>query len=168
MRNNHDEELDAIEALLPWYVTGKLDPASRRRVEEAITSRPELRSSLRTIEEDRGETIALNEGLGAPRPEVLARILANVAAEPRYPPLSSRLASLAAMLGVGPLAKPTRLLWAAAAAVIVIVVEGGAILALRPSHTGQAIRRLRRRRKAERKRSLASYPMRGSIRSAPS
>jgi hypothetical protein len=137
MRNNYDEEPDAIEALLPWYVAGTLDPTSRKRVEEALTSRPELRASLRTIEEDRDETIALNEALGAPRPEVLTRILANVAAEPRNPPLSSRLASLAALLGVGPLANPARLLWAAAAAAIVIAVEGGAILALLPSHTGQ-------------------------------
>src|SRR5262249_37073205 len=65
--SDRDEEHDAIEALLPWYVTKRLDEVDRTRVEDALSSRPELRSSLRTIEEDRAETIALNEGLGAPR-----------------------------------------------------------------------------------------------------
>jgi hypothetical protein len=128
--SNSDDEPDAIEALLPWYATGRLGEADRKRVEDAISLRPELRVSLRTIEEDRDETIALNEGLGAPRPEVITRILANLPPHPQRP---SALSALAALIGVG---NSPRLLWAAAVAAIVIVLEGGAILALLPLRTG--------------------------------
>ncbi|HZZ62888.1 MAG TPA: hypothetical protein VFE63_17285 [Roseiarcus sp.] len=131
MTTKPNEEPDAIEALLPWYAAGTLDGSSRRRVEEALASRPELRESLRRIEEDRQTTIALNEGLGAPRPEVLQRIMAAAEAAPRRPTLASRLGALTSVFlagGAPPLA------WAAVAAAIVILVESAAIVALFGSH----------------------------------
>jgi anti-sigma-K factor RskA len=135
---NPEEEPDAIEALLPWYAAGTLDASGRRRVEEALASRPELRASLRSIEEDRDATIALNESLGSPRAEVWTRVLAATASEPRRASRASRLASLAGFLGLGATPMPRRLAWAGAAAAIVILIEGATILALLRSHSRDA------------------------------
>jgi hypothetical protein len=137
MTTNPNGERDAVEALLPWYATGKLDEPDRRQVEEALLRWPELRESLRLAEEEQAETIAANESLGAPGPRAWAHISAAIAAEPRRPPASARFASsLARLLGLGAEPHPTRLAWIAAAAALVIVAEGGAILALAPWRSG--------------------------------
>ncbi len=123
------EEIDDIDALLPWYAAGALSANERAKVEAALGERPELRASLSTIEEDRGETIALNEALGAPGPDVWARVLAGAQAAPRKPKFTERLA---AWFGqgegrLGPLAL------AGVAAALVILLQAGAIVTLLPS-----------------------------------
>jgi anti-sigma-K factor RskA len=117
---------DEIEALLPWYAAGALSEKDRRLVENALEARPELRASLATIDEDRGETIALNEALGAPSPEVWTKIMRGVEAAPQRPSLSARLA---AMLGLG----DARWAWVAVAAALVILLQAAAIVSLLPS-----------------------------------
>jgi len=136
MTTNPNDERDAVEMLLPWYATGTLDEQDRKRVEDALSRWPELRESLRLVEEDRSETIALNEGFGAPRPEVWARIATATAAAPRARAASAILVSLMRGLGLGAEPNPTRLAWVAAAAALVIEIQGAAILALAPSRHG--------------------------------
>jgi len=127
MTMNPNDERDEAETLLPWYAKGTLDAVNRLRVEEALSRWPELRESLRLVEEDRNETIALNEGLGAPSPEAWARIFAVTAAEQRRPTVSARLLSLVRVFGLGAEPNPTRLAWIGAAA---------AVVALAPSRSG--------------------------------
>ena len=136
MTMNPNEERDAVEALLPWYATGTLDEPNRRQVEEALLRWPELRESLRLVEEDRSETVAVNEDLGAPSPRAWTRISAAMEADPRRRPATGRFASLARLLGLGADRHPTRVAWIASAAALVIIVEGTAILALAPSRSG--------------------------------
>jgi hypothetical protein len=93
MTTNPNEERDAAEALIPWYATRALDEPDRRQVEEALRRWPELRESLRLAEEERAETIAANETLGAPSPRAWARVSAAMAAEPRRLPAGVRFAS---------------------------------------------------------------------------
>jgi len=131
---DNDEAPDAVEALLPWYAAGTLSAEDRRRVEAALVERPELAASLSAVEEDRAAAIALNERLGAPRREALARVLAVADGEPRRAWLACRLAAVAASLGFG--AAPGRWAWAAAAAAVVIVVESLAIVSLLPARPG--------------------------------
>ena len=140
MTTNPNEQRDAVEALLPWYATGTLDEPNRRQVEEALLRWPELRASLRLVEEDLSETVAVNEGLGAPSPRAWTRISAAMEADPRRCPASVRFASLARLLGLGAEAQPTRIAWIAAAAALVIVVEGAAIVALAPSRSDTTYR----------------------------
>ncbi len=120
------EEIDEIEALLPWYAAGALSGAQRRRVEAALAMRPPLQASLAAIEEERGETIALNEAVGAPSPDVWARVMQGVAAAPRRPPLSARLA---AWLGSGTEPR-ARLVALGVAAALVIAVQAATIVKL--------------------------------------
>jgi len=136
MTTDRKEEIDAIEALLPWYAAGTLDSREAKRVEEALARRPDLRASLELVREDRDETIALNESLGAPSPAAWTGVLAAVEAEPRKPSLRARLMSLAGLVGLGAEPRPRRLAWAAAAAAIVIVLEAATILSLLPAAKG--------------------------------
>lgn len=122
-----NNEVEEIEALLPWYAAGALSHAERAQVEAALEARPELRASLATIEEDLGETVAANEALGAPSPAVWQRIVQGVAAAPRKPSLSARLGG---WLG---LAAPARSPWLAVAGVtaaLVIALQATAIVGL--------------------------------------
>src|SRR6185437_3784209 len=118
---------------------GGLDEKARASVEAALAARPELRASLAAIEEDRGETIALNEALGAPRPDVWSEIVNGVAATPRRPPWSQRLA---AWFGFGAEARSLRLalvaglVIAAQAATIVTLLRPGAT---KPIYTSAAV-----------------------------
>jgi anti-sigma factor RsiW len=131
------DEMDEIEALLPWYAAGALDARDAKRVDEALADRPDLGASLALIHEDRDETIALNERLGAPSGAAWERVMATAKAEPRKPRLSARLASL---LGLGAGGNPARLAWAAAAAAVVILLQGAAIVSLLPETRGSNYR----------------------------
>jgi anti-sigma-K factor RskA len=133
-----EDEMQAIEELLPWYAAGTLDAASARRVEQALAREPKLQASLRLVREDRDETVSLNQKLGAPSPQIWARVLAGTQAEPRKPTLRTRLASLFAWTGAWANPAPARLAWAGAAAAVVIVLQGAAIVSLLPAATGPA------------------------------
>ncbi len=133
---NPEDERDAIEELLPWHATGALDAASARRVEEALARDPRLRASLDLVREDRDQTIALNQGLGAPGGEAWARVFAATQAEPRKPTLIARLASVFALAAGWAEQNPRRFGWSAAAAAVVILLQGATIVALLPAAKG--------------------------------
>jgi hypothetical protein len=135
---DHDDELGAIEELLPWYAAGTLDAAATRRVEAALAREPKLQTSLRLAREDRDETIMLNERLGAPDAQAWARVMAVAQAEPRALAPANWLAALASRTVAWASAAPSRLAWAGAAAVVVIVLQGAAIVALLPRAAGPA------------------------------
>jgi hypothetical protein len=133
-----EDEMQAIEQLLPWYAAGTLDGASVKRVEAALAREPKLRESLRLAREDRDETLTLNERLGAPGPQAWARVLAVAQAEPRRPTLWSRLVAIAAFPSSRTNPAPGRWAWAAAAALVLIVLQGGAIVSLLSTKTHPA------------------------------
>src|SRR3954463_16555770 len=113
-----------IEELLPWYAAGVLSDEERAEVEAALERRPELRMSLATVEEDRAETVALNEALGAPSPQAWARVMQGVEAAPRRPPV---MAQLRAWLGLGAEGRSPWLALAGVAAALVIVLQAATI-----------------------------------------
>ena len=121
------DEIDEIEALLPWYAAGALSDKERAAVGAALAARPELRASLATVEEDLGETVALNETLGAPSPEVWARVMRGVAASPHRPAVSERLA---AWFGYGVEGRSPWPALAGVAAALVIAAQAATIVSL--------------------------------------
>jgi anti-sigma factor RsiW len=135
MAMTEHDEVDEIEALLPWFASGALDPQEASRVEIALARRPELRASLAAIEEDRAETIALSESLGAPSPHAWTRIMEAVEAEPRNPPITHRIAAWFEAVAAP---QRGRFAWAAMAAAVVILLQAGAIIALLPKAGGSA------------------------------
>lgn len=135
-----DPKRQELEELLPFYANGRLSAADKARVEAALAGDPELAARFDIVREDMAETAILNEGLGAPSPRVLDRLMAGVEAEPRQAPLLSRagtgvLGWLAGLLAAQP---PRRLAYAGVAACALIVLQAAVIggLALREQSAG--------------------------------
>lgn len=113
-------EREEIEALLPWYVTGRLDHADRVRVDAYLGRHPEMRSQLAMIETDRRTVIEANERIAAPRTlsaEALTRELPRSA-----PGLVARTMAHLHTFFTAPTAAGVQ--WAAAAVALAFVVQG--------------------------------------------
>lgn len=125
MTNNTDAPSD-IEGLLPWYAAGTLSPADTRRVEDALAHDPELARHYALVRDELGETILLNETLGAPSARAMDKLFAKIDAEParRVRPtldLAGRLSSFVAGL------TPRTLSLAGGAAAFAILLQAGII-----------------------------------------
>ena len=83
------QEHDDIEMLLPWHAVGTLNWRDARRVEHALARDPELARQYAVIREECGETIALNESLGAPSMRAEQKLFAAIDAEPARRPADS-------------------------------------------------------------------------------
>jgi anti-sigma factor RsiW len=74
-------ERQEIEELLPWHAAGTLSRRDAQRVEEALARDPELARRYALVREELGETISLNETLGAPSARALENLFAKIDAE---------------------------------------------------------------------------------------
>jgi hypothetical protein len=124
-------ERDEIEALLPWYVSGKLDAHSRARVERYVATHPEAGAHLALAREESDATITANEAIPAPGPQALDRLRARVAAAPRRQSLGAVLGHIADRFTdwIAGLAPP-QLALAAAVAALLVMLQATAIGAL--------------------------------------
>src|SRR5476649_1853508 len=71
-----------IEELLPWHAAGTLNRRDTQRVEQALARDPELARRYALVREELGETILLNETLGAPSGRAMEKLFAKIDAEP--------------------------------------------------------------------------------------
>jgi anti-sigma-K factor RskA len=131
MRDQEQERLserDEIEALLPWYVTGKLDAESRARVERYMEAHPHVKAHLALAREEADVTVSSNEAISAPGPHTLDRLRASIAAAPRRRPLGAVLTELSDRFAdwIADLAPP-RLALAGASAALLILIQAAAI-----------------------------------------
>src|SRR6185437_4211478 len=69
-------ERQEIDELLPWHAAGTLSHHDAQRVEDALARRYAL------VRDELGETIHLNETLGAPSARALDKLFAAIDAEP--------------------------------------------------------------------------------------
>ena len=134
MMNEQPDELserDEIEALLPWYVSGKLDAPSRARVERYVRTHPEVKAHLALAREESDATITSNEAIPAPGPQALDRLRASIAATPRRQSLGAAFGELANRFSdwIAGLAPP-QLALAAAVATLLVMLQAAAIGAL--------------------------------------
>jgi anti-sigma-K factor RskA len=116
---------DPIEALLPWYATGKITAADRTLVEAALRKDAELVRQLDIIREEMGHVAHLNESLRAPSTRSFEKVMTGIAAEPRKPALLTvARRGLLSWLGNSMMAfSPRTLAFAACTAVAVIAVQ---------------------------------------------
>jgi len=139
-----DPKRRELEELLPFYATGRISDADKRRVEAALAGDAELAARLDIIRDDMAETVLLNESLGAPSPRALEKLMTEIDTAPRQAPLLTRatdgmsrgiLGWLGGLLAAQP---PRRLAYATAAAIALIALQGVAItgLALRDGSAG--------------------------------
>ncbi|MBL8564862.1 MAG: hypothetical protein JNM89_04020 [Hyphomicrobiaceae bacterium] len=124
-------EREEIELLVPWYVTGRIAPADRRRVEDYLARHPEFGASITVAREEQRVTIALNEALGAPRSGSVERLLARIAADSAGADATSLRSKADGLLAQvreffnAPSAMGVR--YAAAAAALVIVAQAATL-----------------------------------------
>jgi len=118
-------ERQEIEALLPWHAAGTLSRRDAQRVEEALARDPELARRYALVRDELGETIHLNETLGAPSARALEKLFAQIDAEPARHQVSlnlgARISAFFASL------TPRTLALASGAAVLAILVQAGFI-----------------------------------------
>lgn len=139
--NGKTAGMEEKHLLLPWHVTGKLDPAEALELEELAKDDPEFAKLLAEASLEAEATASVNEALGGPPPGVWARIEASVEEEKRERRGSwaVHLASLKAAIA-NFFAGLTVSQWqvAAAAAVALCVVQAGVIAYLAGAGTGPA------------------------------
>ena len=132
-------ERDEIEMLLPWYVTGRLEPEEHARVEAWLERDAGLRRQLDLLREEHHETIAANEALRAPSPGALDRLMASIE-QPR-PGLAARFGSTSlyqklAEFFAAPTARGVRRATVAAAALFLVQAAVIGTLLTRGEQTG--------------------------------
>jgi anti-sigma factor RsiW len=126
MTPNATTERQEIEQLLPWHAAGTLNRRDAKRVEDALAHDPELARHFELARAEFGETILLNETLGAPSARASEALFAKIDAEPRRVAmpslnLSERFAAFIAGFS------PRTLAWSAAAAMLALVLQAGVI-----------------------------------------
>src|SRR6185437_16503095 len=126
-----------IEELLPWHAAGTLSRRDTVRVEEALAADPELARRYAMVREELGETILLNETLGAPSGRAMEKLFAKIDAEPARQQaaslnLSARVADFFASFS------PRTLAYAGGAAVLVIILQAGIIASVMIKETKTA------------------------------
>ena len=124
--NEAANERRDIEDLLPWHAAGTLSRRDAQRVEDALANDPELARRYALVREELGETIRLNETLGAPSARALEKLFAKIDADPARRQveslnLGSRIGEFFASLS------PRTLAWSASAAAIAILLQAGLI-----------------------------------------
>jgi len=129
MTTNENERRD-IEALLPWHAAGTLSRRDAQRVEAALEHDQDLARQFALVREELGETIHLNETLGAPSARAMERLLAGIEAEGATT-RKRRSFDLAAFVAERlALFTPRTLAWSATAAVLAIVLQAGLLAGL--------------------------------------
>jgi anti-sigma factor RsiW len=126
LNTENDREPSETELLLPWYAAGTLDRRDAARVEAALADDPELARRYAAVREELGQTIHLNETLGAPPPRAMTDLFAKIDAEPARVPatagsLAGRIREFFAALS------PRTLAWSAGAAALAILLQAGVI-----------------------------------------
>src|ERR1700730_8091110 len=111
-----------IEALLPWHAAGTLGRRDAERVERALANDNELKRQYEMVREELGETIRLNETLGAPSARAMERLMAAIEADGATARKSRMSFNIGAWIS-GQLAQlsPRTLAWSATGAAFAIV-----------------------------------------------
>ena len=126
MNTMNKEASGDIEELLPWHAAGTLSRSDARRVEEALARDPELARRYALVCDEFGETIHLNETLGAPSAHAMEKLFAKIDAEPARRQAASFNLGTRVSEFFGSLS-PRTLAWSASAAAIAILLQAGLI-----------------------------------------
>lgn len=119
-------EHDEIEMLLPWYVTGKLEPDDTVRVDAYLATHADMQERLELIGKERNEALHLNKAgasqLSTTPEDFMARVLASQ--DDQAPGLWARFRHMMTVPASGAVG------WVGAAAALTIFAQGAAIFLL--------------------------------------
>jgi anti-sigma-K factor RskA len=127
--NTKLQEREEIEAMLPWFAAGTLNRRDAARVEAALKSDTDLAQRFELVREELGETIRVNEDLGAPSSRALKSLFEKIDREaPRQQAVSfnlvGRISEFVASFS------PRSLAYAGAVAALALVLQAGVITSL--------------------------------------
>lgn len=127
--NTKLQEREEIEAMLPWFAAGTLNRRDAARVEAALKADAELSQRFELVREELGETIRVNEDLGAPSSRALKALFEKIDAEPARRQAASfnlvgRISEFVASFS------PRTLAYAGAVAALALVLQAGVITSL--------------------------------------
>jgi hypothetical protein len=128
-------EREEIEVLLPWHAAGTLKPRDAARVEQALEQDAELTRRFNLVREELGETIHLNESLGAPSSRAFEKLFTAIEKEaPAKRQIRFDFAGrLSEFLGQF---SPRTLAWSATAAVLAIALQAGLLAGMLVNERG--------------------------------
>lgn len=132
---NETQFHEDIESLLPWYAAGTLSRRDAARVEAALSKDAELSRRFELVREELGETIRVNESLGAPSARAMKALFEKIEAEPARKPavsfnLMGRISEFMASFS------PRTLAYAGGVAVLALVLQAGVITNLVSERSG--------------------------------
>jgi hypothetical protein len=139
MITKNETERRDIEALLPWHAAGTLSRRDAQRVEAALQDDRDLARQFELVREELGETIHLNETLGAPSARAMERLLAGIEAEGAKGRKRPSF-NLAAFIGERlTLFSPRTLAYSAVVGALAIVLQAGLLANLYINEPGSEV-----------------------------
>jgi anti-sigma factor RsiW len=138
MSTTMEDEREEIEALLPWFVTGKLAEAERARIERYLAAHPDVARQVALAREESAETIAGAESFGVPSRTSFDRLMAQIGQDERaraglmqrFTPYLERIADWIggfSRVQLGGLAVAAALLLAVQAVTVTYLMTGGGV-----------------------------------------
>jgi anti-sigma factor RsiW len=122
------QEREDIETLLPWFAAGTLSRKDAARVEKALAADKELARRFELVREELGETIRLNESLGAPSSRAMTKLFQMIDAESPAARTASPSVSFATRVSEFIAGfSPRTLAYAGGVAALAIVLQAGVI-----------------------------------------
>jgi len=135
---NNAPERETVEDLLPWHAAGTLSRRDAQRVEEALARDSELARRFELIREELGETIHLNESLGAPSARAMEKLFAKIGAEAPVARKASVSFNLGAWLsGFVASLSPRTLAYSATSAALAIMLLAAVTVGSLVDYSGQ-------------------------------
>lgn len=131
-------EREEIENLLPWYAAGTLNRRDTARVERALASDKELARHFEMVREELGETIGVNESLGAPSARAMKSLFEKIDAEPARAPVAASFNLMGRISEFMASLSPKTLAYAGGVAAIALMLQAGVIGTLIGERTGTA------------------------------
>jgi anti-sigma-K factor RskA len=135
---NKAPEREEIESLLPWYAAGTLSRRDNARVEQALANDNELARQFEMVREELGETIRVNETLGAPSARAMTALFEKIDAEPARAPAAASFNLMARVSEFMASFSPRTLAYAGGVAAIALMLQAGVIGTLIGERTGTA------------------------------
>jgi hypothetical protein len=128
-KNEAEKLPEDVELLLPWHAAGTLSRRDAARVEQALGNDNELARRYEMVRDELGETIRLNETLGAPSARAMQDLFTKIDAEPvRERKVMFNLSAWLTNFVIG--FAPRTLAYGATVAALAIVLQAGILAGL--------------------------------------
>lgn len=90
-KNTHSiADSQEMEMLLPWYVSGNLEPEQREQLERYLAEHPDAAVRIENIKDEKEATLDGNDAIEGPSEDILERFLARIDADEQLDTVPAR------------------------------------------------------------------------------